>query len=191
MGLVFADYDFFSMVVIPLLIFFSRVLDVSIGTLRIIFVARGLRLIAACLGFFEVLIWLIAITQVMQNLTGWPTYLAYGLGFATGNYVGVTLESRIALGTLIVRIISRDDGKELTTRLWNAGFGVTTVDAWGGTGPVKVIFTVVKRKHLNRVIDLIKVLQPNAFYTVEDLRFAHETGGLPVPRRSFSWRKGK
>ncbi|MBE0597297.1 MAG: DUF2179 domain-containing protein [Desulfuromonadales bacterium] len=172
--------DFFSLVVIPVLIFVSRIVDVTFGTLRIIFVARGLRSLAALVGFFEVLIWILAIGQVMQNLTNWVTYAAYAGGFSAGNFVGVSIERRIAIGSLIIRVITRRPADELVSFLHRSGYGVTSIDAQGETGPVKVIFTIVKRKKLPEVIALIHRFNPNAFYTIEDVRFVNETW-TPVP----------
>ena len=125
------DSSSLTFIILPLLIFLARILDVSIGTLRIIFVARGLKYFAAILGFFESLIWLLAVTQVMQNLTSWQTYIAFALGFAAGNYVGVVLEERIAIGNLLIRVITRKEADELVHVLWGAGYGVTSVDAQG------------------------------------------------------------
>jgi uncharacterized protein YebE (UPF0316 family) len=188
--------EFFSLVIIPLLIFLSRIVDVTFGTLRIIFVSRGMSYLAAGVGFFEVLIWILAIGQVMQNLTNWVTYVAYALGFSTGNFVGVSLEKRIAIGNLIIRIITRREADELVGFLRRAGYGVTSVDAQGETGPVKLIFTIVRRKRLPEVIGIIKRFNPNAFYTVEDVRFVNETfTPSPMQRRQLfllrSWRKRK
>ncbi|MDY0211644.1 MAG: DUF2179 domain-containing protein [Desulfuromonadaceae bacterium] len=170
-----AEPGLLSMVGIPFLIFLARILDVSISTLRITFVSRGMKYIAAPLGFIETLIWVIAIAQVMQHLNSWTTYVAYALGFAMGNYVGLLIEERLAVGSLIIRTIVREDVPGLTKALWEAGFGVTTVDARGETGPVRVIFTIAKRRNLEKVINLIKGFDPNAFYTIEDVRFFHET----------------
>ena len=182
--------DFFSLVILPVLIFIARILDVSFGTLRIIYVSRGMRTLAAIVGFFEVLIWIVAIGQVMQNLTNWVTYVAYSLGFSFGNYVGVSIEKKLAIGNLIIRVITRKEADELVKFLWNSGYGVTSVDARGETGPVKVIFSIVKRKKLPEVLAIIKRFNPNAFYTIEDVRFVNET--FPTPpmgkRQIFSMR---
>jgi uncharacterized protein YebE (UPF0316 family) len=121
----------------------------------------------------------------MQHLTSWVTYVAYALGFSVGNFVGISVERRIAMGSLIVRVITRREADDLVKYLWNAGYGVTSLDAWGETGPVKVIFTVLKRKNLPAVIDVIKRFNPNAFYTIEDVRFAKDTMTLPVERRQL------
>ena len=95
----FFNSQVFAFVVVPILIFAARALDVSIGSVRVIFLARGRR-VAAILGFFEVLIWLVVITQIMQNLSNPVTYIAYAAGFATGTYVGILLEGKLALGHL-------------------------------------------------------------------------------------------
>lgn len=127
-----SDSTTFVYIILPVLVFLARILDVSIGTLRIIFVSKGLKHFAAMLGFFESLIWLIAVTQVMQNLNSWQTYIAFALGFGAGNYVGVVLEERIALGNLLIRIITQKEADELVDVLRKAGYGVTSVDARGG-----------------------------------------------------------
>jgi len=172
-----------DVLIIPLLVFLARILDVSIGTLRIIFVSRGLKYVASVLGFFEAMVWILAVSQVMQNLNSWETYVAFSLGFAAGNFVGVLLEERIAVGNLIIRVITRKDATELVRHLWDAGYGVTSVDAVGETGPVKVIFTVCKRRKLEKIIATIKRFNPKAFYTIEDVRFVQETFIPPLPKR--------
>ncbi len=177
--------EIFSHLILPLLIFLARIVDVTFGTLRIIFVARGMRYLSALVGFFEVLVWILAIGQVMQNLTDWVTYVAYALGFSAGNFVGVSLERRIAMGNLIIRIITRREADELVKFLWKSGYGVTSLDAQGETGPVKVIFTIVKRKRLPEVIAIIKRFNPNAFYTIEDVRFVNETTFIPMEKRQL------
>jgi uncharacterized protein YebE (UPF0316 family) len=181
----FDDPEFFALVILPALIFLARILDVTFGTLRIIFVSRGLGVLAALVGFFEVLIWILAIGQVMQNLQNWITYVAYALGFSAGNYVGVLIERRIAIGNLIVRIITRREANELVNFLWKAGYGVTSVDAMGETGPVKVIFSIVKRKKLPEVLAIIKRYNPNAFYTIEDVRFVTDHPWLPMQKKQL------
>ncbi|WP_081702794.1 DUF2179 domain-containing protein [Desulfuromonas sp. TF] len=170
-----SEQGLLPMLVVPFLVFFARILDVSIGTLRITFVSRGLKYLAAPLGFVESFIWVLAIAQVMQHLTNWGTYFAFALGFSAGNYVGLLLEERLAVGNLIIQTITCGEAPALTKALWNAGFGVTSVEAKGETGPVKVILTIVKRRDLDMVIHLIKQFHPDAFYTIEDIRFFKET----------------
>lgn len=136
--------------------------------------SRGKRRIAPLLGFFEVLIWVIAIGQLVQNLGSPTSYLGYAAGFAAGNFVGMLIEDRLAIGTLIVRTILPVGGDVLMHRLHDAGFGVTSVDGQGATGPVKLVYAVVKRKHLKEVTQIIHSVYPNAFLTVEDLRATTE-----------------
>ena len=175
----------FVFIILPLLVFLARVVDVSIGTLRIIFVAKGLKHLAALLGFFESLIWLIAVTQVMQNLNSWQTYVAFALGFSVGNYAGVVLEEKIALGNLLIRIITQREADKLVDVLRKAGYGVTSVDARGETGPVKLIFSITKRKNLEKIISIIKKYNPKAFYTIEDMRYVNKTYPLPMSKRTL------
>ncbi|MBI1183342.1 DUF2179 domain-containing protein [bacterium] len=160
--------------VIPALIFFARILDVSIGTMRIVFIARGAKGIAPLLGFFEVLIWLIAMGQIMQNLSNIASYLAWASGFAVGNYVGLIIEEKLAIGNLLVRVITAKPAHELIESLKKAGFGVTSVDAFGAQGPVNIIFTLFKRKDLEQVLSIVKAHNPNAFYTIENVRYSSE-----------------
>jgi len=183
-----------GILLVALLVFSARILDVTVGTLRIIFVSKGYKNYAALLGFIESLVWLLAVTQVMQRMDNWVTYIAFSLGFAVGNYVGLLLEERIAMGSQIVRIITKHDASELVRYLWDEGYGVTSVDATGESGPVKLIFMVAKRRKLEKIIAIIKKFNPNAFYTIEDVRFVRETyvppvtGGV-VPTRAFRIRK--
>ncbi len=180
-----SDGPTFIYIILPLLVFLARIIDVSMGTLRIIFVAKGLKHFAALLGFFESLIWLIAITQVMQNLNSWQTYIAFALGFAAGNYAGIVLEERIALGNLLIRVITMKRADELVDVLRKSGYGVTSVDAEGESGPVKLIFSITKRKNLAKIISIIKKYNPNAFYTIEDMRYVNQTYPMPLTKRSF------
>lgn len=168
------NWDYTSYIVIPLLICLARIIDVSIGTLRVILLTKGNKIIAPILGFFEILIWLAAIGQVMQNLTNVVNYFAYAGGFAIGNYVGIKIEQRLALGLVAVRIITQKDAKELIEFLKNANFGVTILNAEGATGPVHVLFTIIKRTRLNEIAAYIKNYNPKGFYSVEDIRFVSE-----------------
>ncbi|MHB9028091.1 MAG: DUF2179 domain-containing protein [Candidatus Latescibacterota bacterium] len=164
----------FTYVILPILIFCSRIVDVSIGTMRVIFITKGYRLLAPICGFFEVLIWLIAVTQIMQNLSQPFYYIAYAGGFAAGNFVGMFIESRMALGVVLVRIITRNGASELVEYLKTQNYGVTAVDAEGLFGKVKILFTVTRRSEVKNVIAAIQRFNPQAFYTIEDVRFASE-----------------
>lgn len=172
---------------IPLLIFLSRIVDVSIGTIRIICVSRGIKLLSAVLGFFEVLIWLVAISQIMKNLTSPWHYIAYAAGFGMGNFVGLTIEQRIRMGTLMMRVVTGNDPSVLVARLISEGYGVTTIDAHGAMGPVKIIFMVIRRKNIDHVLDIVNEYNPNAFYTLEDVKEVARKDflGRPSAGRTF------
>jgi uncharacterized protein YebE (UPF0316 family) len=186
-----------SWVILPILIFIARMSDVTLGTLRNIFMSRGFKKIVPFVGFFEVLIWLIAMKQVMNKADNFLCYFAWAGGFAMGTYVGMRIEERLALGMQVIRIITSEASDKLITALRAANHGMTVVDANGAKGPVKMIFSIVQRKYLKEVIHLIEIHQPNAFYSVEDVRNASR--GVFQPGQSkmalvkdlFNLRKGK
>lgn len=176
--------DLYTWVLIPFLIIIARIVDVSMGTIRIIFVARGYRFLAPALGFFEVIIWLLAIGEIMKNLNNPAAYIAYGLGFALGNYLGIILEDRLSIGQVIVRVITNRDATQLVEALRQKNFGITAINAEGATGEVKLLFCVINRSRLTEVIELIKHFNPNAFYSVEDVRSVKE-GVFPLENPGF------
>lgn len=182
----------YAWVILPIIIFFARVCDVTLGTIRIIFVSRGKRNIAPLLGFFEVLIWIVVIGQLVQHLSSVTSYLGYAAGFAAGNFVGMYIEDHLALGTLIVRAIVPTGGDELMQKLHAAGYGVTGVNGEGANGPVKLVYTVVKRRHLKEVVGIIHACHPRAFFSVEDVRSTEE-GIFPpaLQEPTFFGRKSK
>jgi uncharacterized protein YebE (UPF0316 family) len=181
----FYESDMFNWVILPMLIFLARVVDVSLGTLRIISLSKGLRRIAPVLGFIEILIWLFAIRQIFNHLNNPMCYVGYAGGFATGIFVGMTIEQKLAMGLRVIRVITRKDASHLIENLRNAGFGVTVTEAEGNTGKVKIIFTVVKRSDIQDVLFKVKQFNPKAFYSVEDVRAASE-GIFPNNSKIFS-----
>jgi uncharacterized protein YebE (UPF0316 family) len=195
----FFDSNLFSYGILPLLIFCARICDQSIGTLRIIFVSKGKKYIAPVLGFFEVLIWITAISKIMQNMDNYVNYIAYAAGFATGNHIGMLIEEKLALGIMLIRVFAHQDEQDLVKILNNKGFGATRVEAQGAVEKVHLIYTIVHRNELEKVINIINNFNPKAFYTIEDVRAANE--GIFHPKRkpaSFpfanilrEWRKGK
>lgn len=190
--------DVYAWIILPALIFVARVADVTLGTLRIVFVTRGRRLLAPAIGFFEVLIWIVVIGQVVQNLHSAISYIAYSAGFATGTYVGLYLEDKLAMGMVVIRVITNTRAGELIDRLHEAQFGVTSVDAEGATGRVKLVYTIIKRKDLASVMAIVNEINPKAFLSVEELRSA-QAGIFPptqaadkgVRWRLLASRKGK
>lgn len=191
----FIDEFWFTWIIIPALIFLARVSDVTIGTLRIVFVSKGFKALAPIMGFFEVFIWLLAMSKIFQNLDNWLYYVAYSAGFATGNYIGLIIEERLALGFVNLRIITQVSGQPLIKRLSSEGYGVTAVDATGSQGQVNIIYCIIKRSDFRQVSQLIYEYNPKAFFTIEDIRFANQ-GVFPVRsilrgHGNFPWRKGK
>lgn len=188
-------FNWHTWVILPLIVFLARVTDVTLGTMRIIFISRGRKILAPLLGFVEVFIWITVVSQIVggarNNLLA---YFAYAAGFAVGNYFGMVLEDKLAIGTLVVRAILPKHGNELAQRLREAGYGVTFVDGHGGSGPVVLIYTIVLRRELGQVVEIIHSTAPKAFFTVEELRSVQQ-GIFPVrsvPRQdTFFGRKSK
>lgn len=176
------DSFWWTWVILPFLIFASRIMDQTIGTLRVIFVSKGLKKAAPILGFFEVIIWLLAVSQVMKHLNNPMSFIAYGAGFAMGNYIGILIEEKLSLGTVLVRVIPKKDTTELISYLRDEGFGVTVIEATGVMGSkVKIVFTISKRKNIPRVVKAINQFNPNAFYTIEEIKDVKEGYmGMPV-----------
>jgi uncharacterized protein YebE (UPF0316 family) len=172
----FSDFNYFDYFILPLMIFLARICDVTIGTIRIIMVSRGQRRLAPILGFFEVLIWLIAIGRIMQNLDNWMCYIFYAAGFATGNYIGILIEERLAVGIVQLQIITQKDPSKLINALKDAGYGITHHNAEGGVSGrwVSMIYSIVKRAELDKVVGLILEHNPNAFYSIGDVRYVNK-----------------
>lgn len=182
------DSRLFDYLILPFLIFLARIVDVSMDTIRLIFIARGYKKIAPIIGFFQVLVWIITITRIMANLDNWTCYIAYAAGFAAGNFTGMILEERIALGVEMIRVITQRKADDLIEALRNNGFPVTTVNATGSYGDVAILYIIVSRKNIDQVLELIRQYNPRAFYTVEDIRFVSKT--LPYkPEDKNFWDK--
>ncbi|MBK6347353.1 MAG: DUF2179 domain-containing protein [Bacteroidales bacterium] len=168
------DSPVFTWVVLPLLIFLARISDQTIGTLRLIFLSKGQKKLAPFLGFFEVIIWLIAVSQIMKHLDNILCYVAYGGGFAMGNYIGMVVEEKLSIGNVLIRIIPRKDTSELITYLRDNNYGVTSVEAEGAKGKVNIVFTIIQRKDVEHVVSIINRFNPNAFYTIEEVKAINE-----------------
>ncbi|MFY9307545.1 MAG: DUF2179 domain-containing protein [Bacteroidia bacterium] len=191
-------FDYYNWILLPLIIFVSRLGDVSLGTLRHVFISKGYRKIVPVLGFIEVLIWIIVVAQIMKNLNNIACYLAWAGGFATGTYVGLLIEERLALGLQVIRIITNQNCDHLIDSLKQENHGITVVDAQGAVGPVKMIFTIIKRKNVRQVVELIRQHNPTAFYSIEDIKDINQgvftpksSGGFASVRKMFPLQKGK
>ncbi|MFC1765011.1 DUF2179 domain-containing protein [Planctomycetota bacterium] len=194
-----AESTLYAWVILPLIIFVARIADVSLGTVRLIFIARGYRSLVPVMGFFEIFIWIVVVGQVMKNLSNVACYVAYAGGFATGNYVGMWLAEKLSLGMVMVRIVTQKDATSLISSLRADDYGVTSLDGEGAHGRVKIIFSIMPRRKFAAFVDYIKKYNPKAFYTVEEVSSVAE-GILPDKRPSaiptWMWvfrpfRKGK
>jgi uncharacterized protein YebE (UPF0316 family) len=185
----FLQSNLFNWVLFPLMIFLARTSDVTLATLRNIFLSKNFRHVVPFMGFVEVLIWLMAVTQIVRNLSNWVGYIAFAAGYSMGIFVGIKIEERLALGMQAIRIITHLDSTSLIHSLKEKSFGVTTMDAQGAQGPVKIVFVVVKRKSLPEVQRLIASHNPRAFYSIEDIRTASQgvfpQAGSPGKSRYF------
>jgi uncharacterized protein YebE (UPF0316 family) len=181
----------FHWVIMPLLIYCARVTDVSINTLRVIFMLNGRRLPAMMLGFMESLIWLVAIGQILQNVGSALSYVAYAGGFASGIYTGMLIESKLAIGNVMVRVVAERGAQGLIDMLRTAGYRFTCIEASGSRSEVTVVFMVVPRQQLSALLQQIEQADPTAFYTVEGVKHVSDRetlleGGVPGRgRRSF------
>jgi len=188
----------FIWVILPLLIFVSRIADQTIGTLRLIFVSKGYKYIAPALGFFEVIIWLVAVSQIFKQLNNPLYYIAYGAGFAAGNFIGILLEEKISLGTVVIRVMPKKDVTELIEYLRAHNFGLTTMDAEGSRGKTKVILSIIPRKQIKEFVSIINRFNPNAFYSIEEVKAVNkgvfrQQGSSHLVKNAMPqlWRKSK
>lgn len=153
-----------------LLIFVARVCDVSLGTFRTLMVVQGRKTQAAIIGFFEVTIYIVALGKVVSSLDNPMNLLFYALGFAAGNYVGITIENKIALGNLGAQIILKtDDNNELIAKLREKEFGTTVMKGYGKDGPREVLSVALNRKDLTRLKDIVYEYDSKAFITVNNI----------------------
>jgi uncharacterized protein YebE (UPF0316 family) len=178
-----------SPVFLPILIFFARITDVTFGTFRIVMVSKGNKYMAPLLGFFEVLIWIIVIGKVIQNLDNWVNIIAYAAGYATGNLVGLLIEDKVAIGIVRIQIITAIQATDLINNLIESGYGITHHEANGANGKVSIIYSIINRKQIPIIIDMIGKHNPNAFYSIEDVKFVNK--GIIPTNATSRWRVGK
>jgi uncharacterized protein YebE (UPF0316 family) len=151
-----------------ILVFCLRIVDVSLDTMRVLFAIRGKRGIAGILGFFQALVWIIAVGNVIRHLDSWMHVVGYAGGYAMGTVMGITIERMVAYGVSTVRIVSRHGGVEIAEALRERGYGVTEFAGFGREGKVEIVNSVVQRAHLDEVMAIVDRFDPNAFVTVEE-----------------------
>ena len=183
----FLQSPLYAYVVLPVLLFCARICDVSMGTIRVICVSRGLKFLAALTGFFEVLIWVIVIGQIFQNLNNIACHIGYAAGFAGGNYIGIVIAEKVSQGKVILRIITQNSAVALIQALRAAHYGVTTASGHGATGSVNMVLSIMNRTDLHTALPIVQQYNPHAFYLVEDVRHVRE-GIFPMGKSPFSIR---
>ncbi len=157
-----------SLLLSALVIFCLRILDVSIGTLRISMIIRGRRLLAGILSFVESLVWLVAAAQVLANLDSPIKFIAYAGGYAVGTMLGSTIEKWLSVGDVILRVVSPNKTPAIADMLRAKGFFVTVVNGEGRDGDVRISFSVIPRKQVRQILSIIKEKNPKAFVTFEE-----------------------
>ena len=186
------DQQIYQYIILPLIIFVARICDVSLGTMRIVFVSKGKKNIAPIIGFFELLIWIVVISEILKSADNIVCYIAYAGGYAAGNFIGMNIEERIAIGSQLIKVFSARDVSPLQKSLNEAGFGATVIEGDGSTGKVKILYTVINRKTFNQAEKILKDFDPLIFYVIEDVRLV-KSGIFPAPNydkrfHRFFWR---
>jgi len=187
MALFIISPELYAWVILPLLIFLARVCDVTMETVRIVFISKGIRLLAAVIAFFEIVIWLLAVEVVMNDLANIANFLAFALGFAIGTYVGLVVEERLSLGMVILRIVTSDESRDaIVSSLQLESHGVTCIEAQGSRGSVTMILSLVNRSEISHITDRIDRINPKAFFSIEDVRYVNEGVFRQRELRSFT-----
>ncbi|HKZ56034.1 MAG TPA: DUF5698 domain-containing protein [Anaerolineales bacterium] len=158
---------------LPIVIFLLRVTDMTLDTLRVLIVIRGLKAMAWILGFFQSAIWVIAVTSVLGNLGNPWTLIGYAAGFASGNVVGMLIEERVAIGHGHLRVISSRLGSAISEAIRSAGYAATEIAGRGKDGAVTLVISSVRRRDIDRIQKEVARVDPEAFVAVEEIRPLH------------------
>jgi len=170
--------ELYTRVILPLLIFFARICDVSMETIRVIYISRGIKYLAPLIAFFEIVIWLPAMEVVMKDLSNIANFMAFALGFGMGTYAGLVIEERLSIGMVILRIITTEESEgQITSFLAQENCGVTRLDAQGSRGNVKMIISLVNRTDVPRITDYIRTV--NSCILFSKRRAVRERGRVP------------
>jgi uncharacterized protein YebE (UPF0316 family) len=167
----------------PVVVFLLRATDVSMATIRMLMIMRGHRYLAPLIGFIEILLWVTAIGIVVQHLQSLPHVVGYAAGFATGNFLGLLIEERLALGAATVRTVVRHGGAQLAVELREAGFGVTETLGRGRDGTVEVLYSVLPRRRVERCLAVIDERAPESFVVVDEPRTVRRGWLFPARKK--------
>ncbi|MGB7787298.1 DUF2179 domain-containing protein [Methanoregula sp.] len=177
--------EIYTWFILPLLIFLARIGDVSMETIRVIYITRGIKYLAPFIAFFEIIIWLLAMEVVMSDLSNIANFFAFAFGYATGTYVGLIIEEKLSIGMVIMRIVTTEESnEEIAAFLETENFGVTSMDAKGTRGNVKLLLSLVNRADVPRITGHIQTTNPNAFFSIEDVRYVNQ--GVFRPKKPNS-----
>jgi uncharacterized protein YebE (UPF0316 family) len=167
--------ELYAWVILPLLIFLARICDVSMETIRVIYISKGVKYLAPIIAFFEIVIWLLAMEVVMRDLTNIANFLAFAFGFAMGTYIGLVIEEKLSIGMVIMRIVTTEESNdEIVSFLQSENYGITMLDARGSRGNVRIILSLVNRTDVARITERIRSTNPHAFFSIEDVRYVNE-----------------
>lgn len=179
------EFDIISYMLLPALIFLARVADVTVATVKLMFVVNNARKAAAILGFFEALITIMALSRIMQDANNMLAFVMYAAGFATGTYVGMWIEEKMAYGSVLVRIISKHIPYELLSYLAENQYRYSMVDANDQSGNTQVLLTLCKRSKLGTLLGNLETIAPQALYTIEGVKqVSHDL--LPKQQKKVS-----
>ena len=157
------------------MIFVARICDVSMETIRVIYISKGIKYLAPIIAFFEIVIWLLAMEVVMKDLSNIANFFAFAFGFAMGTYIGLIIEEKLSIGMVILRIITTEESnEEIISFMRSENYGITTMDATGSRGNVKIILSLVNRADIPRITEHIQLTNPHAFFSIEDVRYVNE-----------------
>lgn len=154
-----------------LIVFFARICDVSIGTIRTIVTVQGRTIIAFILALFEITIWILVASTVINQVKDQPVLVVfYAFGYATGNVIGIVVEKKLAFGIIILKILTKNAGQQITDFLRGKGQPVTVFLGEGMKGPVSELYIACRRKDLKWILPEVRGLDKQLFYIVEQAR---------------------
>lgn len=161
------NFDFISYVLLPFLIFIARAADVTLATVKLMFIVNNAKRLAMVLGFFEALITILALSRIMQDASNLAAYVMYAAGFAAGTYLGMRIEEKLAYGSVVVRIIGKQIPDALLQYLSENQYNYSKVDASDSSGNTQVLFTVCKRRKVRDLLQALEQIAPDVLYTTE------------------------
>ncbi|MBN1533207.1 MAG: hypothetical protein JXA20_11135 [Spirochaetes bacterium] len=160
----------FKLVGIPLLIFITKIIDVTLSTLGLIFTSRGYKKLSSVMSFFEICVYLFAIAQIIDNLTNIAYYISYAGGYTLGTYMGIHIEEKLSIGYISLRVVTRKKPDRLIVKLKKIGYEVTSFQARSLKEKVRVVHAVFRRRDANAVTEMLRRFDKNALYSIEDLK---------------------